>query len=70
MFSKELFKKINFLSSSLAQARKKSTLIDPLPAYISKNLEIVKIDNNENTIFVSGAIPGAKDGIVYISKVV
>ena len=35
-----------------------------------KNLEIVKIDNNENTIFVSGAIPGAKDGIVYISKVV
>ena len=42
MFSKELFKKINFLSSSLAQARKKSTLIDPLPAYISKNLEIVK----------------------------
>ena len=42
MFSKELFKRINSLSSSLAQARKKSTLIDPLPAYISKNLEIVK----------------------------
>ena len=42
MFSKKLFKKINFLSSSLAQARKKSTLIDPLPAYISRNLEIVK----------------------------
>ena len=42
MFSKKLFKKINFLSSSLAQARKKSTLIDPLPVYISRNLEIVK----------------------------
>ena len=35
-----------------------------------KNLEVIKIDNNKNTIFVNGAIPGAKDGIVYISKVV
>ena len=42
MFSKKLFKKINFLSSSLAQARKKNSLIDPLPSYISRNLEIVK----------------------------
>ena len=42
MFSKKLFKKINFLSSSLAQARKKSSLINPLPAYISRNLNIVK----------------------------
>ena len=34
-----------------------------------KNLEIVKIDNNQNTIFVNGAIPGSKNSIVYISKV-
>ena len=34
-----------------------------------KNLEIIKINNNENTIFVNGSIPGAKNGIVYISKV-
>ena len=42
MLSKELFKRINFLSSSLAQARKKSSLINPLPPYISRNLDIVK----------------------------
>ena len=34
-----------------------------------KNLEIIKINNNENTIFINGSIPGAKNGIVYISKV-
>ncbi len=34
-----------------------------------KNLEIIKIDNNQNTIFVNGAIPGSKNSIVYISKV-
>ena len=34
-----------------------------------KNLQVVKINNDENTIFLSGAVPGAKNSIVYISKV-
>ena len=34
-----------------------------------KNLQIIKINNNENTIFLNGAVPGAKNSIVYISKV-
>lgn len=42
MFSKDLFKKINLLSNSLAKARKKNTLINPLPFYISKDLNLVK----------------------------
>ena len=33
-----------------------------------KNLEVIKIDNNENTIFLNGSIPGSKNSIVYISK--
>ena len=42
MFSKKIFKKINIFSSSLAEARKKNTLIQPLPIYISKNLDLAK----------------------------
>jgi len=42
MFSKDLFKKINLLSSSLARARKKNILINPLPTYILKDLNLVK----------------------------
>ena len=34
-----------------------------------KNLQVVKINNDENTIFLSGAVPGTKNSIVYISKV-
>ena len=34
-----------------------------------KNLEVIKINNDENTIFLSGSVPGAKNCIVYISKV-
>ena len=34
-----------------------------------QNLEVIKINNNENMIFISGAIPGSKNSIVYISKV-
>ena len=34
-----------------------------------KNLQVVKINNDENTIFLCGAVPGAKNSIVYISKV-
>jgi 2-keto-4-pentenoate hydratase len=42
MFSKELFKKINFISNSLALARKKNFLINSLPTNISKDLNLVK----------------------------
>ena len=34
-----------------------------------KNLAVIKINNNENTIFLNGSIPGSKNSIVYISKV-
>ena len=42
MFSKELFKKINFISSSLALARKKNSLTNSLPTNILKDLNLVK----------------------------
>ena len=42
MFSKGLFKKINFISNSLALARKKNFLINSLPTIISKDLNLVK----------------------------
>ena len=42
MFSKELFKKVNSISNSLAQARKKDFLINSLPINISRNLDLVK----------------------------
>ena len=42
MFSKKIFKKINFLASSLAKARKKNILIQPVPVNISKNLNLAK----------------------------
>lgn len=42
MFSKKIFKKINILSSSLADARKRNILIKPLPIDISKNLDLAK----------------------------
>ena len=42
MHSKEIYKKIDIFSSSLALARKKNILIKPLPINISKNINIVK----------------------------
>ena len=42
MFSKELFKKINLISSSLALARKNNSLTNSLPNYILKDLNLVK----------------------------
>jgi len=33
-----------------------------------KNLELVKVDSNDNLLFVSGSIPGANNKIVYINK--
>ena len=34
-----------------------------------KNLEILKINNDENMVFLNGSIPGPKNSIVYIAKV-
>ena len=42
MFSKELFKKINFISSSLALARKNNSLTNSLPTNILKDLNLIK----------------------------
>tara|TARA_B100000029_G_scaffold126412_1_gene120080 strand:+ start:174 stop:797 length:624 start_codon:yes stop_codon:yes gene_type:complete len=33
-----------------------------------KNLEVLRIDSEKNLIFIKGAVPGPKDGIVYIEK--
>ena len=33
-----------------------------------QNLQVIKINNEENTIFLNGSIPGSKNSIVYISK--
>ena len=33
-----------------------------------KNLEVVRVVKDNNQLFVKGAVPGAKQGIVYISK--
>jgi len=32
------------------------------------NLKVVRIEKEKNQLFIRGAIPGAKDGIVYITK--
>ena len=34
-----------------------------------KNLEIIKMGDSDNILFLNGSIPGSKDSIVYISKV-
>ena len=33
-----------------------------------KNLEVVRVEKENNLLFVKGAVPGAKQGIVYIAK--
>lgn len=33
-----------------------------------RNLEIIKIDTENNYLYLKGAVPGPKNGIVYISK--
>ena len=48
MFSKKILKNINRLSSSLAEARKKNFLIQPVPNNISKNLDLVKQIKSKN----------------------
>ena len=33
-----------------------------------KNLQVTRVEKNKNLLFIKGAIPGANNGIVYISK--
>ena len=33
-----------------------------------KNLKVVRVDNDDNLLFIKGSVPGAKQGIVYITK--
>ena len=33
-----------------------------------KNLEVIRVEKDTNLLFIKGAIPGAKKGIVYITK--
>lgn len=33
-----------------------------------KNLKVVRIDGSKNLLFVSGAVPGARNGLVFIRK--
>ena len=34
-----------------------------------KNLSIVKIDKNNNLLFVKGGVPGGKNALIYLSKI-
>ena len=33
-----------------------------------ENLKVVKVKKESNQIFLKGAVPGAKDGVIVISK--
>lgn len=33
-----------------------------------KNLEVIKIDSENNQLYLKGAVPGPKNGIIYISR--
>ena len=33
-----------------------------------KNLEVIRVEKDKNLLFIKGAIPGAKQGIIYITK--
>ena len=34
----------------------------------SKNLKIVKLDKERNLVMVKGAVPGHRNGLIYLSK--
>ena len=34
-----------------------------------KNLSVIKLDYDNNLIFVTGSVPGANNGLVYLSKI-
>ena len=58
MFSKKIFKKVNYLSTSLAKARRKNILIKPLPINISKNLDLVKQIRGFAMLFLASCFTG------------
>jgi large subunit ribosomal protein L3 len=33
-----------------------------------KNLEVKRVEKDKNLVFIKGAVPGANNGILYISK--
>ena len=33
-----------------------------------KNLEVIRLDLDNNLVFIKGAIPGANNGLVYLMK--
>ena len=33
-----------------------------------KNLEVTRVERDNNLVFIKGAVPGANNGILYISK--
>jgi len=33
-----------------------------------KNLEVTRVEKDNNLVFIKGAVPGANNGILYISK--
>jgi large subunit ribosomal protein L3 len=34
-----------------------------------KNLEVTHVEKDKNLVFIKGAVPGANNGIVFISKI-
>ena len=34
-----------------------------------KNLEVIRVEKEKNLLFIKGAVPGAKNGVVFISKI-
>jgi len=34
-----------------------------------KNLEVTRVEKDKNLVFIKGAVPGSKNGIVFISKI-
>jgi large subunit ribosomal protein L3 len=33
-----------------------------------KNLEVIRVDMESNLVFIKGAVPGAKNGFIYLVK--
>ena len=33
-----------------------------------KNLEVIRVDSESNLVFIKGAVPGAKNGFIYLVK--
>ena len=52
-----------FLANEIQNKKYKIFYYDP------KNLSVIKIDHDNNLIFVSGSVPGANNGLIYLSKI-